>query len=173
MGCNSTRQADIAQDRKRIKREHESRQAPARPTPSLPRGIARPVPKESAATAQTYGSSYTEKHLLERDFMLENIVKRNQNKFIDVSMQLTPLDEKEAVDRVQKYSRIKLPIGNVKENTLPKPVEGDIKTITSILCDKEFRLKEKLISDFGAMIKLLKDMDNDRVEEKTLITVSW
>jgi len=30
-----------------------------------------------------------------------------------------------------------------------------------------------LISDFGAMIKLLKDMDNDRVEEKTLITVSW
>jgi len=105
--------------------------------------------------------------------MLENIVKRNQNKFIDVSMQLTPLDEKEAVDRVQKYSRIKLPVGNAKGNVLPKPIEGDIKTITSILCDKEFRLEEKMISDFGAMIKILKDIDNDRVEEKTLITVSW
>ena len=38
--------SDIAQDRKRIKKEHETKQAPEIPKPSVPRGIKRlPVPE--------------------------------------------------------------------------------------------------------------------------------
>eukprot|EP00472_Partenskyella_glossopodia_P009122 CAMPEP_0197535238 /NCGR_PEP_ID=MMETSP1318-20131121/49848_1 /TAXON_ID=552666 /ORGANISM="Partenskyella glossopodia, Strain RCC365" /LENGTH=128 /DNA_ID=CAMNT_0043092757 /DNA_START=198 /DNA_END=584 /DNA_ORIENTATION=+ len=128
------------------------------------------MPEREYGGGQTYGSSHTERHLLDRDFMLENVLRRNQNKFIDVTSQFTPLDEKEAVDRVKKYAKIKMDLVECSTPKLPTPFKGTFQDITNVL-QKSHPTSRKIIDDFESTIKLLKEVEIG--EEKETIVVSW
>mmetsp|Transcript_6391 Transcript_6391/g.8878 ORF Transcript_6391/g.8878 Transcript_6391/m.8878 type:complete len:214 (+) Transcript_6391:77-718(+) len=213
MGCNSTKQADIFQDRQRISREqkqergheHESKIAPKAPPRSKPRGIERPADDDDDKKTEldnggkTYGSSYTGNHLLERDFFLQNVLRRDQHKFIDVLSELTTIDEKEAVERVQKYARIqfdphrdsseceddavmrsdKYIDSRATNSEGDKGASGSIDNIVKILSERRI-LNEKVIADFESIADLLMlkngggavDPETDE-DEKDSITVSW
>mmetsp|Transcript_22017 Transcript_22017/g.35581 ORF Transcript_22017/g.35581 Transcript_22017/m.35581 type:complete len:215 (-) Transcript_22017:102-746(-) len=214
MGCNSTKQADIFQDRQRISREqrqergheHESKIAPTAPPRSKPRGIERPAEDDDDDQkteldngGKTYGSSYTGNHLLERDFFLQNVLRRDQHKFIDVLSELSTIDEKEAVERVQKYSRIQFDLSHRdssrSEDRPSKIVDcraanagggtgaaSSIENIAEILSERRI-LNEKVISDFESITDLLILKSGGRggaavepetdEDEKDNITVSW
>ena len=50
-----------------------------------------------------------------------------------MTSQFTPLDEKEAVDRVQKYAKIKMDLVECSTPKLPTPFKGTFQDITNVL----------------------------------------
>eukprot|EP00471_Norrisiella_sphaerica_P003425 CAMPEP_0184481496 /NCGR_PEP_ID=MMETSP0113_2-20130426/3045_1 /TAXON_ID=91329 /ORGANISM="Norrisiella sphaerica, Strain BC52" /LENGTH=122 /DNA_ID=CAMNT_0026860653 /DNA_START=482 /DNA_END=850 /DNA_ORIENTATION=- len=121
-------------------------------------------------TGKTYGSSYTEKHLLERDFLLENVLQQDQNKFIDVLSQLSQIDEKEAVERVQKYAKIKFDATELSSGELPLPFKSSNYNVAKIL--SEGSSSQTVESKFEPLLESLK-VTRAESDEKESITVSW
>lgn len=169
--------------RREQKQQKPTRQAaptPSGPRParSAPQGIVRPDRKQvggAGTRGNTYGSSYTEKHLLERDFLLENVVKRTQHSFLDVSSKPAEIDEKEAVERVQKYASMQFQLGKPPALVLPKPCRVEAASVIELLREAPGAAEDDFSRASSAALRAVQNWES-RVRvltEGPSLTVKW
>eukprot|EP00468_Gymnochlora_sp_CCMP2014_P005389 CAMPEP_0167761170 /NCGR_PEP_ID=MMETSP0110_2-20121227/12015_1 /TAXON_ID=629695 /ORGANISM="Gymnochlora sp., Strain CCMP2014" /LENGTH=142 /DNA_ID=CAMNT_0007647807 /DNA_START=1 /DNA_END=426 /DNA_ORIENTATION=- len=112
-----------------------------------------------------YPPSSTEAYLLENDFLLETVLKRTQTNFVDALQRLVMLDEKETVDRAQKYSKMEAEISYNHPESLPTAYTSDIKRITQDL-SMEVQLDTKM---FAAFVDVEAKMRAHRISDDKII----